>query len=86
MLNAMTPQPGESPEEWWVETGHGRAIADHGSWPRAGTGSSRSTSSVGWWFEVDEMDGGGHLVALSRPAELVERLEAYRTALGSPES
>ncbi|MDQ2706511.1 MAG: alpha/beta hydrolase [Actinomycetota bacterium] len=29
---------------------------------------------------VDEMDGG-HLVALSRPDELVERLEAYRTAL-----
>jgi pimeloyl-ACP methyl ester carboxylesterase len=29
-------------------------------------------------FEPDEMDGG-HLPALSRPAELAERLEAYRT-------
>ena len=27
----------------------------------------------------DEMDGG-HLPALSRPKELAERLEAYRTA------
>jgi pimeloyl-ACP methyl ester carboxylesterase len=31
-------------------------------------------------FTPDEMDGG-HLPALSRPAELVERLEAYRTGL-----
>jgi pimeloyl-ACP methyl ester carboxylesterase len=29
-------------------------------------------------FEPDEMDGG-HLPALSRPADLVDRLEAYRT-------
>ena len=33
-------------------------------------------------FEPDEMDGG-HLAALSRPRELVERLEAYRTEIGS---
>jgi pimeloyl-ACP methyl ester carboxylesterase len=32
-------------------------------------------------FEPDEMDGG-HLPALARPAELVERLEGYRIALG----
>lgn len=31
---------------------------------------------------IDEMPGG-HLVALSRPTELADRLEAYRTALGS---
>jgi pimeloyl-ACP methyl ester carboxylesterase len=31
-------------------------------------------------FTPDEMDGG-HLPALSRPAELVERLEAYRSRL-----
>jgi pimeloyl-ACP methyl ester carboxylesterase len=31
-------------------------------------------------FTPDEMEGG-HLVALSRPAELVERLEAYRARL-----
>ena len=30
----------------------------------------------------DEMDGG-HLPALARPRELVERLEAYRTGLVS---
>lgn len=30
-------------------------------------------------LDVDEMPGG-HLVALSRPAELADRLEAYRTA------
>lgn len=30
---------------------------------------------------TDEMDGG-HLVALSRPAELVDRLEAYRAEAG----
>ncbi|MFC0527767.1 alpha/beta fold hydrolase [Phytohabitans kaempferiae] len=32
-------------------------------------------------LEIDEMPGG-HLVALSRPAELVERLESYRAAAG----
>lgn len=33
-------------------------------------------------LDVDEM-GGGHLLALSRPAELVDRLEDYRSGLGS---
>ncbi|BCB90350.1 alpha/beta fold hydrolase [Phytohabitans suffuscus] len=32
-------------------------------------------------IDIDEMPGG-HLVALSRPAELVERLERYRVAAG----
>lgn len=32
---------------------------------------------------IDEMPGG-HLVALSRPAELVERLERYRSELAGP--
>jgi hypothetical protein len=31
-------------------------------------------------FEPDEMDGS-HCVALSRPRELAERLEAYRAEL-----
>jgi hypothetical protein len=34
-------------------------------------------------FAPDEMDGG-HLVALSRPEELVRRLEDFRTAAGLP--
>jgi pimeloyl-ACP methyl ester carboxylesterase len=34
-------------------------------------------------IEADEIEGG-HLVALSRPAELVERLEAYRIAESTP--
>jgi hypothetical protein len=32
-------------------------------------------------IEAEEMDGG-HLVALSRPKELVERLEAFRRDAG----
>ena len=31
-------------------------------------------------LEVEEIDGG-HMVALSNPAELADRLEAYRRAL-----
>jgi hypothetical protein len=31
-------------------------------------------------LELDEMPGG-HLLALSRPAELAERLDAYRAAV-----
>jgi alkanesulfonate monooxygenase SsuD/methylene tetrahydromethanopterin reductase-like flavin-dependent oxidoreductase (luciferase family) len=31
-------------------------------------------------LEVDEIDGG-HMVALSHPAEVADRLEAYRRAL-----
>jgi hypothetical protein len=33
-------------------------------------------------FAPDEMPGG-HLPALARPAELVERLEAYRRAIAA---
>jgi pimeloyl-ACP methyl ester carboxylesterase len=32
-------------------------------------------------LDVDEIDGG-HMVALSHPTELADRLEAYRTELG----
>jgi hypothetical protein len=32
-------------------------------------------------LDVDVI-GGGHLVALSRPEELVERLESYRAEVG----
>jgi len=33
------------------------------------------------WLTPDEIDSG-HLPALSRPQELVERLESYRSAAG----
>ncbi|WP_028926175.1 alpha/beta fold hydrolase [Pseudonocardia acaciae] len=143
MLAAMTPAPGESPGDWWANTGQpaaerelaereGRAWGGefdplvtflHDVPPavveqamaRGQRDQSDAPFAKPWplsgWPEVptrflltrgdrlfpaefqrrvvrerlgitpDEMDGG-HLVALSRPAELVDRLEAYRAEAG----
>lgn len=126
MLNAMTPRPGESPGDWWADTGHNRLIENFdpmrhffhdvppeitaeamsaGELPQSGTpfvkpwplekwpdvptkflqgnedrffpaDFQRSVVRARLGIEMDEMPGG-HLVALSRPAELAERLVAY---------
>lgn len=142
MLAAMTPAPGESPGDWWANTGQpaaerelaereGRATGGgfdplvtflHDVPPEVveeamarGHDQSDAPFAKPWplpkWPDVptrfllargdrlfpaelqrrvvrerlgitpDEMDGG-HLVALSRPAELVDRLEAYRAEAG----
>ena len=137
--NAMVPSPGESPGDWWANTGHararreqaehdGRTLADdedllnaffHDVPPhvmaeamaRGEQVQSETPFTQAWplerWPDVptrflqgrddrffpvefqrrvvrdrlgitlDEMRGG-HLVALSRPKELADRLEAYR--------
>lgn len=137
LLNAMTPMPGESPGDWWADTGHaqarrdqarrdGRVITDevdlreeffHDVAPdvtaeamAGGRDQSGTPFLKPWplerWPEVptrfllsrddrffpaefqrrvvrerlgitpDEMPGG-HLVALSHPGGLADRLEAY---------
>jgi pimeloyl-ACP methyl ester carboxylesterase len=142
MLAAMTPAPGESPGDWWANTGQpaaerelaereGRASGGefdplvtflHDVPPEViedamarGREQSDAPFAKPWplakWPDVptrfllargdrlfpvefqrrvvrerlgitpDEMDGG-HLVALSRPAELADRLEAYRAEAG----
>jgi pimeloyl-ACP methyl ester carboxylesterase len=138
LVAAMVPLPGESPGEWWANTGHeqaqreqaereGRTPGDddlatlflHDLPPELaaeamtrGRAQSATPFEKPWpleaWPEVatrfllcrhdrffpaafmrrvvqerlgivpDEM-AGGHLPALSRPKELAERLEAYRT-------
>ena len=140
LLNAMVPAPGESPGNWWVNTGHAQArqeqakrdgrtadqdedvIAEFfhdvppaiveeamrkGEPDQSGTPFEKPWPLKAWptvptkfllarddrFFPADfqrrvvcerlgitpdEMDGG-HLVALSRPAELADRLEAYLT-------
>ena len=142
LLTAMIPLPGESPGEWWANTGHDQALAERSA--RDGTPSSLDTAEdleaiffhdvppditaeamkggrdqsatpfekpwpMDAWPDVptrfllcrddrffpaefmrrvvrqrlgitpDEIDGG-HLVALSRPKELAERLDMYVTA------
>jgi pimeloyl-ACP methyl ester carboxylesterase len=125
LVAAMVPMPGESPGEWWVNTGHefpdpfdaqvvfahdlpselATASLDHvreqsatpfekpwplDAWPDVPTRFllcrddrffpaefQRRVVQERLGIVPDEM-GGGHLVALSRPEELVERLEAYR--------
>jgi pimeloyl-ACP methyl ester carboxylesterase len=141
MLNAMVPAPGESPGEWWENTGHEQARAEDAA-RRGGTSTefdpledffhdvppdvtaeamkqgepaqSETPFAQAWPLEqwpdvptkflqgrddrffplefqrrvarerlgiaIDEMPGG-HLLALSRPDELVERLEANRADL-----
>jgi pimeloyl-ACP methyl ester carboxylesterase len=138
LLNAMIPTPGESPGEWWGNTGHAearaaQALPDHRSidgddeiveaffhdvppdvkeevfgrgeppqsgapfekpwpldrWPDVATRvlqgrddrffpiefhRRRARQRLG--IELDEMPGG-HLLALSQPVELAERLDGY---------
>jgi pimeloyl-ACP methyl ester carboxylesterase len=139
LVAAMVPRPGESPGDWWANTGHAQAKraqderegrpTDGGFDPTVtffhdlppdvaadamnhGKDQSGTPFEKPWpldaWPDVptrfllcrndrlfpadfmrrvvrdrlgitpDEIDGG-HLPALSRPKELVERLEAYRT-------
>jgi pimeloyl-ACP methyl ester carboxylesterase len=143
LLNAMIPRPGETPGEWWGNTGHGEAKRANdvregrppdGEFDPATEffhdvppnlfaealrrGASQSETVFGSRFDLaawpavptrvlvgrddrffpadfqrrvarerlgvtpDEMPGG-HLVALSRPAELAERLAAYAADLQS---
>ncbi|MBN9108098.1 MAG: alpha/beta hydrolase [Pseudonocardia sp.] len=142
LLNAMVPRPGETPEEWWENTGFEAAreaeAARHGDDPgdimaaffhdvpdavrvaaqERGDPEQTMTPFVLPWpldawpdvptrflqgrddrffplafqqaqvadrlgIAVDEMPGG-HLVALSRPAELAARLDAYAAELTDP--
>jgi pimeloyl-ACP methyl ester carboxylesterase len=141
LLAAMVPKPGESPGDWWVNTGHaaarrenarregrGSAMFDlmtdffhdvppdvveaamrHGARDQCATPFEKPWPLSAWpavptrfllcrqdrFFPADflrrivkerlgitpeEMDGG-HLVPLSRPHELVTRLEQYRQEL-----
>lgn len=142
LVAAMVPAPGESPGEWWGNTGQEQARRENDiregrspdaefdpvtmffhdvpdevtaeAFARGVPGQSDTPFMRPWpldaWPEVptrfllcredrffpaefqrrvvrerlgftpDEMDGG-HLPALSRPKELVERLEAYRVEL-----
>jgi pimeloyl-ACP methyl ester carboxylesterase len=128
LVAAMTPNPGESPGEWWANTGHQfpdpfdpAVIFAHDLPPELAAESlqhqreqSGTPFEMPWpldaWPDVptrfllcrddrffpaefqrrvvrerlgivpDEMDGG-HLPALARPQELVQRLEAYRREL-----
>lgn len=142
MLAAMTPAPGESPRDWWANTGQPAAERELAEREGRASGAgfdplvtflhdvpaevveeamargrdqSDAPFAKPWplakWPDVptrfllarcdrlfpaefqrrvvrerlgitpDEMDGG-HLVALSRPAELADRLEAYRVEAG----
>ena len=139
LVAAMVPRPGESPGDWWANTGHeqakraqdereGRpadgdfdpmvtffhdlppdvaAEAMHHGKDQSGTPFEKTWPLAAWpdvptrfllcrndrmfpaefmrrvvrdrlGITPDEIDGG-HLPALGRPKELVERLEAYRT-------
>ncbi len=128
LVAGMVPCPGESPGEWWANTGHefpdpfdpevvfahdlspelAAASLEHvreqsgtpfekpwplDAWPDVPTRFvlcrddrffpaefQRRVVSERLGIVPDEMDGG-HLPALARPAELVDRLEKYRLEL-----
>lgn len=141
LLNAMIPKPGETPGEWWGNTGHAAAkrandlregrdpdagfdlatdffhdVPRHVFEEALGVGAPQSEAVVGSRFDLEawpdvptrvlvgrddrffpaefqrrvarerlgsephEMPGG-HLVALSRPEDLAERLAAYAAEL-----
>jgi pimeloyl-ACP methyl ester carboxylesterase len=128
LVAAMTPRPGESPGEWWTNTGHqfpdpfdpaeifahdlSSELAEESlahlrdqsetpfikpwpldAWPDVATRFllcrddrffpaefQRRVVSDRLGIVPDEM-GGGHLPALARPEELVQRLEEFRTEI-----
>ena len=128
LVAAMTPRPGESPGEWWTNTGHqfpdpfdpaeifahdlSPELAEESlahlrdqsdtpfikpwpldAWPDVATRFllcrddrffpaefQRRVVSERLGIVADEM-GGGHLPALARPEELVQRLEEFRTEI-----
>lgn len=130
MVNAMTPYPGESPGEWWANTGWDgtipetdeavRAVFLHDlpddvaaesalhAVPQSGTPFEKPWPLQEWpdvptsllagrddrFFPLDfqrrvarerldvgvDAIEGGHLVALARPAEMVDRLVSYAAA------
>ncbi|HEX3842515.1 MAG TPA: alpha/beta hydrolase [Acidimicrobiales bacterium] len=144
LVAAMVPLPGESPREWWANTGYDEAIREQaerdgrsteggfdlrevffhdvppevveeafarGEKPQSSTPFEKPWPLEHWpdvptrfllcrddrFFPADflrrvvverlgivpdEMDGG-HLSALSRPDELVSRLEGYRAGVGA---
>ena len=144
LLNAMIPEPGETGEAWWSNTGQGDAMRDHliglglsagdaddddvvyfhdvpaavraeafgdeepkqswtpmtepwplDAWPDVPTRVlvgrddrlfpaefPRRVARDRLGIETDEIRGG-HLLALSEPELVVERLEAYRTVASS---
>ena len=132
LVAGMVPRPGESPGEWWANTGHvfpepfdpaqvfchdlsSELTAEAGRHAREQSGTPfEKPWPLDSWPDVptrfllcrhdrffppefqrrvvhdrlgivpDEIDGG-HLPALGRPRELVERLEAYRTGLAVQE-
>jgi Alpha/beta hydrolase family len=145
LLNAMIPEPGETPGEWWDTTGSGqarraadeaagrdgefdaetyflhdlsaeaRAVLAAGGPPREPAGTSfRQPCAFQHWpavpikaligahdrffpaefqrrlanerlgINADEIPGG-HLVALSNPAGLADRLHAYAAELAAPD-
>ena len=131
LVAGMVPRPGESPGDWWANTGHEfpdpfdpEAVFTHDLPPevagasldhvreQSGTPFEKPWPLDAWpdvptrfllcrddrFFPVDfqrrivrerlgivpdEMDGG-HLPALARPAELVDRLERYRSGQRRP--
>jgi pimeloyl-ACP methyl ester carboxylesterase len=93
---AMVPMPGETPGEWWARAQSCTPFEKPWPlerWPDVATRFllcrhdrffpaefMRRVPRERLGIIADEMDGG-HLPALGRPNELVERLEAYRSEL-----
>jgi hypothetical protein len=95
LVNAMISEPGGTPGEWWGNTG--QADAKRANDGREGRSPDAEFDLATDFFHdvpsylrrvaqerlgitPDEMPGG-HLVALSRPKEVAERLAAYAAEL-----
>src|SRR5262249_2866891 len=62
----MIPAPGEAPADYWANPRYGEETREQSAPHRAGTSRHQPGR-----------DGRRHTPALSRPAELAERLDAY---------
>jgi hypothetical protein len=93
LINAMIPAPGERPGDWWANTRQAEARREmdlrDGRDPDAEFDPfvvflhdvpQRVLAQERLGITCDEMSGG-HLLALSQPIELVDRLELYQLEL-----
>jgi hypothetical protein len=76
LVNAMIPVPGETPGAWWENTGQPQAKRDNDL--REGRDPDQQRIARDRLGIEPDLVPGGHLVALSHRAELVDQFESCR--------
>jgi len=87
LIAGMIPKPGESPEQWWADSGYSVATQEQSALDGGLTGNDdpyvsfyndapRDLALERLGVRADEVPGG-HCAMLSRPVEIAEMLAGY---------